>query len=174
MSIYVQPTDIQTEFRNLNILSPASTLNATVLQTFCDETEARVTGVLARKFLTPFDPVINAQSFNVVKELCTYLVAGRGQEILRRNGMEVVNPNDLTRMKNLTTKGQNILDDIMLNKILLVDANRVVEIENTVESSHAPRIDKIQSGGVNEVNINLSSQPDSTNGRFFRKGDTMW
>jgi hypothetical protein len=162
-SIYHLPADVSAQLKNIGF---TNVINATYIQVYCDQTEAQVIGYISKKYVMPIDQTKSPQSFILLTYLCTLLTAGRADAILRRDGVAQVNPNEKNKINNLLNMGNKMLDDIMNDRMVLSDAQRLLDLPSYV--------------GFDKPDINAVSSPytlsggQPTNGPTIKKGFVQW
>ena len=114
---YASTTDIQNEFKSLDLTSN-TTLTSTKITQFLADADAEINARLACTYQVP---ITGTNSLIVVKLIEIYLVKHRCMEILRQSKTGTTSGEE-DAQTNYRKMGLNMIDDIIKRKIILTDA----------------------------------------------------
>ena len=172
-------SDVSTELKNIGFAPTGAILTDVNVNEFLLQTEARVIGYVAKKYVVPIDAVVSPQSFELVKLMCIKLTAGRVDSILRRDSVAAINLDEKNRITNILNEGIKLLNDLMNDEMILVDAVRLRLLNAYVGFSQADAdaVSNPYAVAGNFTNI-LSISPvpggNPQTGPTLRKGIMQW
>lgn len=114
---YATTTDIQNEFKSLD-LSSSTTLTTAKVTQFLTDANAEIDCRLAPKYTVP---ITGSNALIIVKLICIYLVKHRCMEILRQSKTGTTSGEE-DAQTNYRAMGLKMVDDIVKDKLILNDA----------------------------------------------------
>jgi hypothetical protein len=134
MSIYHTISDVQVKLKSI-VANSSSIISDTELQKMCDRTEAVVSERFARKFVMPFDSVVNPNAFLIIQKICIALTANDAYQIIKLSSTQAVDPDAKNLLMTFYGEGKSLLDMMDKNLLQLSDATRLTDIKSTIDSS---------------------------------------
>jgi hypothetical protein len=177
--LFHQIADVSAELLKRNFTN-ASNILAGTLQTWINQTEARIIGRVSLRYSFPITQAASPQAYAMLGYICTLLSADRADRVGRNNAAaddKGMYSKSFARGTRRLTEGEALLEDIMTDRLLLLDAVRPVPIEQTLQGSIA-HTQQWYSSMFNNVipasGFNYSFNPANKNGRTMQMGQQQW
>ena len=127
---YHQVTDVSAELLRRGF-SLNTNIAASDLSNWIAQTEARVNGRIALRYTVPITQTASPQAYLMLAYICTLLTADRADKVSRNNAA-ADDHGPASKTFNGRTEGESMLEQILADRILLLDAIRPISIGNTL------------------------------------------
>jgi hypothetical protein len=150
---YFNAADVAAELKNINFTTNTN-ITAATLDDLCDRKQAILDGSIGLRYVLPITAAM-PQSRLVLKEIGAKFTAAHVDEILRQNGI-VINDNEKKKLEKLKSSAEDLLQAVMEDRTLLLDAVRKIPISHSISGGQHSR-PVTQSLGINAISTGTSS-----------------